>query len=382
MKKVGIATVYTGYNYGSALQAFATKVTLNQLGYEGELLKICGSLVPGRDIRLEKLFVIAFRTLLKPSEFMRSFQVYRKSISKELSFGSVQMFQDFIARYLQPRSMGYRKMKQLSHADEYSALVCGSDQIWNSTTYYVDPFYYLRFAPEKKRIAYVPSFGRDFIPKYNLSTIRRYIEAIPSLSVRETSGSKLIRQMVGIHVPVLQDPTMVLSCEQWSNLLGLENTAPDEPYILAYFLDAPGNDTLAAVHRLAQETGFRLLGIPYSFGTESVTENIIPAGPKEFLSLVKNARLVCTDSFHGTAFSLVFQVPFFTFERRYGKTENQSDRIRTLLEMTGTASRFCINSLPEGYGMDFSGVSAVLENERAKSLRYLEQALGDIEEKT
>ena len=105
MKKIGIATVYTGYNYGSVLQAFATKKILSDMGYEAEILKINGSLVKGRDIRLKKLITIAWRSLLHKNG-AKSLKNYSTSMSKEFKEGTVELFDEFINSEISPRHIG------------------------------------------------------------------------------------------------------------------------------------------------------------------------------------------------------------------------------------------------------------------------------------
>ena len=170
MKKIGVATVYTGYNYGSALQAYATKQILSDMGYEAEILKISGSLVKGRDIRLKKLFTVAFRSLIHKGG-VKSLKNYSSSISKEFKEGTIELFHDFFCKEISPLVLSFSNLRKKAKNSEYAAFICGSDQVWNSAVFYVDPFYYLRFAPLEKRIAFAPSFGRDFVPDYNKKKI-------------------------------------------------------------------------------------------------------------------------------------------------------------------------------------------------------------------
>ena len=94
------------------------------------------------------------------------------------------------------------------------------------------------------------------------------------------------------------------------------------------------------------------------------------------MKLVKNASIVCTDSFHGTAFSLNFGVPFYTFERNYGVAAKQSSRILSLLNLTGTMHRFCTGKAAlSNEPIDFTYVSMVLESERQKSMKYLSDSI-------
>ena len=220
-QKIGIATVYTGFNYGSALQAFATKTLLSEMGYEGEVLKLSGSLLPGRDVRVKKILTVLFRSMLHPGG-VKSLKNYGDSIKKPLSRESAEMFRQFADYHIRPYEEKYNNLKNLAHSDEYCAFLCGSDQIWNSAVFYVDPFYYLRFAPEGKRIAFAPSFGRDFIPSYNKRKIKKFVSGIKYKSVREESGVALIKELTGDSAQVLIDPTLVLNADEWTKNLKLK----------------------------------------------------------------------------------------------------------------------------------------------------------------
>ena len=380
MKKVGIATVYTGYNYGSLLQAFSVKTILNSIGYESELLGMKGSLIKGRDVRFGKLMAIILRMLAHPKIIKRSVSVYHDSVLKRLPECTRQMFLEFTTQYLHPLQASYRKLKMYAASDDYIAFVCGSDQIWNSANPYVDPFYYLRFAPQNKRIAFAPSFGRDYISAYNMDKIKTYVSEIPYLSVRESSGSILIHGMTKENVPILPDPTLVLDAAQWENALSLQPTTQENSYILAYFLSSPSDTAKASLKKLAAETGYRILNIPYLYENADWCAETTDAGPKKFLDLIRNAAVVCTDSFHGTAFSLNFKTPFYTYERNYGKAEKQSTRITSLLQLTHTESRLNYAYTGGGYEMDFTDSTAILQREREKSIEYLRASLKHIEE--
>lgn len=190
MKKIGIATLYTGYNIGSSLQAFSMIKILDKMGYKGEIIKLSGSMIKGRDVRLNKLFVTLFRMLMFSSDktkFLKSFAQNNKSNFDEKTLNE---FDEFYSKKLMPKFETYKNLKKVAKTNEYYKFICGSDQIWNSTTYYVDPFYYLSFAPAEKRIAYAPSFGKEYVPKYNEKSISSYLNDIPSISVREESGEK------------------------------------------------------------------------------------------------------------------------------------------------------------------------------------------------
>ncbi|MBE6802070.1 MAG: 4Fe-4S dicluster domain-containing protein [Ruminococcaceae bacterium] len=375
-KKIGIATVYTGFNYGSALQAFATKNLLSSMGYEGEVLKLSGSLLPGRDVRIKKTLIVLLRSMLHPGG-MKSLKNYGDSIKKPLSRESIALFSQFADYNLRPCEVKYKNLKKSAKSDEYGAFLCGSDQVWNSAVFYVDPFYYLRFAPEEKRIAFAPSFGRDFIPNYNKRKIKKYISGIKHKSVREESGVGLIKSLTGDEAQVLIDPTLVLSKDEWTKALKLKEKK-DEKYLLAYFLDEPSRKAKDAVKEISEKYGLKIIGLPYSFDGTSWADNVPPAGPSEFVEYIKNASFVCTDSFHGTAFSLNFNIPFYTFERNYGNAGKQSERIKSIVNIVSQSQRYEPRNFENAFDISFDEVNRVLSEQREKSKKYLSDTLPEV----
>ncbi len=371
-KSVGIATVYTGFNYGSSLQAFATKTLLEEMGYKGNLLKLGGSILPGRDVRLKKTMVVLARSLLH-SGGMKSLKNYSDSIKKSLSPESKGYFNHFTDFYLQPETVSYKNLKKEAQSDKYKAFLCGSDQVWNSAVFYVDPFYYLRFAPREKRIAFAPSFGRDFVPDYNKKKIKKYLSGINHKSVRESSGRALVKDLTGDDAQVLIDPTLALSAAEWSHHLKLNSN--EEKYLLAYFLDQPSEKAINAVKEISEKYSLKVIGLPYSFEGLPWAENIVSAGPREFVEYIKNASFVCTDSFHGTAFSLNFNVPFYTFERNYGNAGKQSARIESVLGLVSAQDRYEPEDFSQCLNISFENVNKVLSSEREKSKSYLSALL-------
>lgn len=373
MKKVGICTVYTGYNYGSALQAFATKNILKQLGYNGEILKVSGSIVKGRDIRLRKMLVLGWNMLTHPKYAKGLVRIYAGDKNKILSQNSQIKFNEFYEKEINPTIVAQSRLKAVAKSEEFLSFICGSDQVWNATTFYVDPFYYLTFAPKGKRIAFAPSFGRDFIPDYNLKTISKRVSNIPYLSVRETGGQKIIRDITGREAEVLIDPTLVIDKEKWIKLLKLEQKEQKERYALAYFLDTPSAKAKKVIEELA-ESEYKILSLPYCregdlYGT------CLDAGPKEFLQILLNADVICTDSFHGTAFSINFGKEFYCFEREYGQAANQSSRVVSLLKKVGFSERYNSEKLCLSKSIDYDYCNTVLQNEREKVNAYLLNAL-------
>ena len=309
---------------------------------------------------------MALRSIIHCKAGKQSVQSYKANYQTELSEKTKRLFSNFYSNNIMPKVIPYSELKRKANSDEYYAFLCGSDQIWNASTMYVDPFYYLEFAPKNKRIAFAPSFGRSAIPDYNCRIIYKRISMIPHLSVRENEGQRIIYNGTGRNAKVLIDPTLVLTEQEWIDSLGIKPYNKD--YVLAYFLDEPSE--LAKIHLKREiENGEKIICIPRRAieGTRA-----LDAGPKEFLRLILSAKRVYTDSFHGTAFSISFHKDFYSFSRNYGAASDQSSRLTSLLDKLNLMERY--NSKTAGI-ITYEQVDKILSDERKKSKLYLKKSL-------
>lgn len=379
MKKLGISTVYTGYNYGSALQAFAVKKICDELGYASEVLHLGGSVIPGRDVRIGKAISIVLRLLRSPKKTLKIARTYADSLAKNAPVETQRLFNSFISEYIDPVITNWQELKLLGKQSQYVAFLCGSDQIWNADTLYVDPQYYLRYAPEYKRIAFAPSFGRHNVAEYNKRQIGKYVEQIPFLSVREQTGVSIIKEIANRDAVWLLDPTLFFDKLQWIKYLGI-SILPEEPrYLLAYFLDRPSEQAKICIQKIARDKKLEIVSLPYRLENEDWFNRTSAAGPIEFVSILANAAFVCTDSFHGTAFSLIMQVPFYTFDREYGAANKQSTRIESLLKLVDLCQRFCPSPDALKLSMNFDVCEKKLLEEKERTKAFLVSAISAIE---
>jgi len=391
MKKVSITTVYKGFNYGSSLQAYASKEYLSSLGYDAEIIGYRDGVIKGRDIRFNKLLVMFLRSFWRPSLFRKTFSTYKTSLQKQISEDAKLAFLEFADRRLQVKKYSWQGLKAYASDANVLACVCGSDQIWNATNIYIDPIFYLKFAPTQKRIAYAPSFGKSEIPEYNQEIIRKNISEFDYLSVREEQGAEIIKDLTGIDAPVMIDPTLLLDKNDWLNTVNDLKVCEREKgkYILLYFLDKPSSTAIQYIERLLKVYHCSAIAIPYQhseFADFECSESV-STGPLQFIDLVSNALFVCTDSFHGTAFAMNLNTPFLTFKRDYGTAADQSSRITSLLDKFELEERFISETEPGGklrleYQMSFENSNRLLGCERQKAKEYLLNSLASIESKT
>lgn len=202
----------------------------------------------------------------------------------------------------------------------YKKIIYGSDQIWNPTFSNFTEAYLGTCAPREKNIALSASFGVDEIPEQYRDLFRKaLLNNFSAISVREYQGAKIIKDLTGMDVEVLPDPTLTLSREKWE-ALEKPVSVPKE-YYLTYFLGNKPEQTISAIDLIQ--------------GLSHVSaEPDQPLGPSEFLYLIHRAKYMCTDSFHGCVFSIIYQVPFMLFTRQDSLTSMNS-RLTSLFQMLG-----------------------------------------------
>lgn len=257
-------------------------------------------------------------------------------------------------------------------ATEYDYFVVGSDQVWNPNFAGFEKFF-MKFASMEKRIAYAASISSPDVPLDAMEVFTDGINGMKAISVREQAGAELIEQLTGRKVEVVADPTMLVAAEKWREIARKPSWLKgDEQILTTYFL---GNRPDDVINRLADEYGLKVVNIL----DERVFEHYAVA-PEEWLWLIDNARLMYTDSFHGTVFSILFRRPFVVAERiEAGCASKMTSRIDTLLGKFGLEDRR--GTKENGYmirnpmSMQYGDVEAVLAEEREKAFTYLAGAL-------
>lgn len=369
MKRVGIMTWWHHYNFGTALQVTALSNTIAKLGYEANVIKYFPN---GKVISLTQNY--------------KNARIYLKKIDRKISQRKVKQFKDIereeaFSKYCKK----YINLTQLCEINSHlydlnnyiDAFICGSDQIWAPSCF--NSKYFLDFVEDTdKMIAYAPSIGLFKIEDpYIKERMKECISRFKHLAIREEQGQKLIKELCNREAQVVLDPTLLLSKEEWDKIAS--KRVKDEKYILCYFL---GNNSESWNHirLISQQTGLKVKVIPiFQEDLRRGFEVEKGVGPGEFLGLVQNADLICTDSFHGTVFSLIYEKPFYTYERFSNKDNNsQNSRIYNILKIVELEDRIVkdktevnINALE----CDFFNAKKNIEEQKQKSITYLARAL-------
>lgn len=364
--KAGLLTFYHLHHYGAILQAAATQRALASLGWDCETIDY----FVGQDIRILK----------PPTSPGRAASDAYNTLHYPALKRRWQRFEDFSKAHLRLTERRYESWEALRAAElPYDLLVSGSDQIWNPTIFpdgCFDPVFFGTFSPLRK-ISYAPSFGVARLPDGMEGELREYLTGFSHLSVRERSGQEIVRDAGGREAEVVLDPTLLLAAEEWS-ALAAERTVRED-YILCYCISR--SEALEPyIRRLAEETGLpvvQLCGTRRKLHPKA--RMILDAGPAEFLSLFRSAAYVCTNSFHGTVFSVQFQRPFFTAVAPAELREPERSRTFSLLSRLGLTDR--VVGKGDAAGLrdipDWAAAERRLRAARTEAMGYLRAALAD-----
>ncbi|MGL4850143.1 MAG: polysaccharide pyruvyl transferase family protein [Clostridium sp.] len=366
MKRIGIMTWFNYYNYGTALQVTALNKKIKDIGYTPEVINY---------IPHEKLITIN-EEIFKEYSMKIKKRIKNRNKKEYLNEQRTENFREFLSQNIVLSRRCQVKSSLFELNEEYDAFICGSDQIWAPTIF--NPRYFLDFVKEnRKKIAYAPSIGLskvdDIFVKKEMTNL---IADFGSISIREEQGKKIIKELTGREAKVVLDPTLLLDSTEWDEIGQV--TKKDEKYVLCYFL-GQNEYYWKSVVEIATKLKLKVKIIPvFEKDKSRGFEHIDGVGPKEFLNLISNASVVCTDSFHGTVFSINYNRPFYTYERFSAKDKNsQNSRIYNILNMLNLENRLVKERQNIVYSLecDFEKANKVLKLKRKESIFYLEEAL-------
>lgn len=350
-KKIALVTCYYQPNYGSQLQAFATQETFDKLGLDNETILFDG-LRP--EVNKAKMLYFLSRIFDINTIKDKMATVKKKLASKrnpEYARNLAErngMFADFAATMFHLSKQYNSKAEVTAAAYDYVAFLVGSDQLWLPSNIAGD-YYTLNMVPDDvPKIALATSFGISELHRKSGLKAQKFLKRIEHVSVREISGQRLVKIWAGRDVPVVCDPTVMFTADEWTK--ALEATEPGnrfaegQKYIFVYFL---GNNPWERdiVRSVRKDTGLRILQLAHSdeyIKSDEGFADFTPynVGPKEFIELIRDAEYVFTDSFHCSVFSMLIHKNFYTFPRySHEGTVSTNGRLYSLLSLVHQESR-------------------------------------------
>ena len=378
-KKIGIITYFYFYNYGTMLQGFATQLLLSRFkDVDAELIDYrFGTKTAPR--KLDVFLIRLKRLLVYFKEFRR---VYYTGKYSALKLHRNIYFDQFVSKYLKLSPKRYMYENEIAEdAPKYDIYVTGSDQTWSPKIGF-SPALFLNFASKDSiKAAYAPSLGVSSLTEEQLDYIGKELQKYDFLSCREALGSEMLEKVTGRSIETVLDPTLMIRSEEW--LRYARKSMINGKYILCYFL-GDRDYYRDYVAQLSKQTGLPVYYIPVSWKDFKKSNNLLwEVGPSEFLGLIANAEVVCTDSFHGTIFSVNFHKEVRVFVKHAGNVSSGDNScLFDILKRLGIEKQL-ITEYKSGTEIkdtqiDYQHVDELLFAEREKSMKYVESIVNSV----
>ena len=379
MKINGILTFQRAHNHGALLQAFATQSLIKDLGQKSELIDYRNIGTPEFYKEQSTTKRLKFKSLI--AHKIRGFFLDRIIIKQN------EVYESFQDTYLIYSKLKYSTRLDLINSnieENYSMIIAGSDQIWNTDISLNDSSYFLDFISESnKKVAFAASFGRMSLHNSNKDYLLNQIKKIKHLSVREKEGANIINKGVGIVPFVCLDPTLILNSLVWEEYMIKPRL--NYKYILCFVIGNFSHFTDQACKKVGKDMNLPIVMVNNYGIINRLNKNYKfndKLSPFELLGLIKDAELVITTSFHGTAFAINFNKEFYALPTSLkSKSSERNSRITNVLEKFNIADRYIkdLNDLnkkiEEQKKINYIDVNKLLAVERNASLSFLKNAL-------
>lgn len=363
--KIGIITMHRVLNIGSVLQAYATQKAFEKLGYDSELI--------------DYMYISKTKTSIK---------------SKFLSFGlnvllgfpkqkRKKRLTAFYNRYFKCSKKTYNRHSIQQEPPIYDIYCTGSDQVWNPRYVKNDVSFMLNFVPEgKKKISYGSSFAADSVPFEYEKLYSDYLSKYDRITVREKTGVELVKRLTNKEAQLVCDPTLLLEAKDWDVISESSATHIEEPYILVYFLGYmfdPRPHLFDIINDVQKKLGFHVYYLNGGHQEMKQPNSTVyrGQGPSEFIEMIRNASFVITDSFHGTAFATIYNIPMMGIVKskkhgddRIGSLRSTVGGAKSIIEYDSYDKSFAKSAIDE-YKCDGSLVNAF----REKSLNIIKNMI-------
>ena len=361
-------TCHNVYNYGASLQAYALMKYLQNLGHNVEIIDYMPKYITktlslwyiGKRWKKNVIIRTAFYSYVVPMRLLN--RIGRKK------------FDRFTSDYLNltKRYDDYSSLcADIPEADVYFA---GSDQIWNTNIKNgLDPAFYLDFVPSSRiRASYAASFSISEIPIEFQDFVKSMLNKFDYISVREKTGLKILENL-GIIVKGMQvvDPVFLLPKSEWEKMIV---PSPYKDYILVY--DQENSPIIKSVATyLSKKTDKKIVAFQDLYPRFYADYIVRNSGPIDFISLIANADIVITNSFHCTAFSIIFEKNFYVVPRTHQKVNSRMGDLLSLIKQS-THMITCVDDLKTTSSIDYLNVvNPILSSFKEVSYQYINSVL-------
>lgn len=373
--KIALISFHNAYNFGAALQAYALQNAIEEMGMDCEYINYVNS-----SRREEYDMIEQIRREIRKKNYIRMIKLL---LGIPFMAGRKRNFDRFYASYLRKTNRIYTTSKEAEKLNEqYDKFIVGSDQVWNPENNGSDCAFLLDFVHDsKKRISYSSSFGIREIPKQLEGLYAENLKEFYRLSVRESVGVSIIKDLCGRDAHLVLDPVFLPDKIVW-DIMADKAQKSKKDYVF-FYTNAKNqiSDFLATGYSMDKKE----LHILSSHVTPGDFLNCkrkvkFSMSPGQFLSEVKNAKLVVTASFHCLAFSIIFHKPFVAI---LTGDKGKDERILNLLRICGLEKRIITDRMTPDIideTIDYAAVDSRIDKYRVNSKDFLKNALNDEED--
>ncbi|ABX44029.1 polysaccharide pyruvyl transferase family protein [Lachnoclostridium phytofermentans] len=357
-KKVGIITFHRALNYGAVLQAYALQQFLFGLGIDNEIIDYYSKSISSCYSPFKIYSGKVVRGIAKGIFFYRVIQKKMKNFE--------QFCKDNLV--LSKRCNDYLELKELSK--DYIFIITGSDQVFSPVSAGFDEAYFLTFTEDEKKYSYAANLGIKKIPKSLEEIYRERLKGFQSISVGEADAAPLLQDYISSKIKVHIDPTLLLSSKIWSQMK--YQTGYQKPYVLLYHVEKPIY-SIQFAKELSKQNNLEIVYINDRTAIRDMhIKYVVAPKVEEFLAWFKEAAYVVTNSFHGTALSILFHKKFFVELENKQNRNNRAEELLQLLHIEGR--EICKGSKPnqEENGISWNEVEGRLNHVREDAKEYIE----------
>ena len=337
-KKIGIATIALrkSSNYGNRLQTYALQEFLRQSGYDPLTIYYEADYVR----KTVQQSGPSLGTRLRSQSLRQSMEDAIRILKRKCCAGKLEQlkrhrtegFEAFAEQYIAYTEQCYYSDSDYTELNQKcGCFITGSDQVWNPYYEGSDAFSYLDFAGKGKRSAYAPSLGVEKLPSARKEQLGKWIRGIDHLSVREQAGRELLKREFGLDAKVVCDPVLLLDKERWHSIAHRPDGA--KVYFAVYLLGKQTTEKKKIIRKLERKYGVPAVDLYAKDDPASAF-----ATPLEFLGYLENAEFVVTDSFHGLAFSSIFERPIVVLPRYHA--DRLDSRLEDMLSAMGVTEHW------------------------------------------
>lgn len=325
--RIGIVTIDDEVNYGNRLQNYAVHNIMKDYGCIADTIVV--KMKEKTFYRNENIVKKIIRDFFPPSLFFRSIQFVhfvKSELSRDVEAKRKRIFAQFTAMQIAGKYFYINRYEDIYHKndfEQYDYLLTGSDQVWNP--YFAgSDYFFLTFVPPEKRIGFIASIGVSELPEAQKARYAALLTQMKYISVREESAVQIIDELIHKKVDCFLDPVLLLERKKWESLVAPVNLSIPSKYVLSFFLGEEPKEKLEAY---AVQHNLMIVHM-----NQKKYEEYYLLGPEQLLYMIKNAEFVMTDSFHVTAFSIIFHKQFYVFHRRDDNMKDMFSRMENLLE--------------------------------------------------